>query len=352
MKKIALILLLIPLLMATTPQVSKTLGPNGESPVNSRSIGFGSNDKATLQNKKLKAAILMHTESDFVNAVVMGAKDRFDLFNVELSLIRFAHYDALKQEKDIKDAINLGVDIIVILVIDPKSGGEALKKAVDKGVKIALLSNLPEGFIHFTDYASIVTDDLYSMGHSLAKMMGDDLKGQGNVIWLYHNADYYVTNQRDWAFKNSIDELYPEITITHKVGVSNPQESRRVVDNLLKKDTDIDAIYAPWDEIAKGVIEALKENDLEGIDIYTMDLGSYVSVDMAKGGYVKGIVADLPYSIGGTLADVSCLSVLGRYTPPFIIVPSISVTRDNLEQMWQRAYRIKAPNDVIEALNP
>lgn len=350
MRQQLLLILLIPILMGSSPPNSETKGPNGEVPKSFRVIGFNSSDKQLLKNKKLKAAILMHTESDFVNAVIMGARSRFDLFGVEVSLVRYARYDSQKQIEDIKEAISLDVDIIIALIIDPESGGEVLKNASDKGIKIALLSNLPKGFQHSKDYTSIVTDDLYNMGKSLAQMMGTSLGGKGRVVWLYHDADYYVTNQRDNAFKYNLSILYPDIDIVVEQGVNSPENSKAVMRTILESGIKVDAIYAPWDEIANGVISALKEKDVSGITLFTMDLGSEVSLEMAKGGYVKGIVADLPFNIGETLANASCLGVLDRDVPSFIVVPTVKVTRSNLEQMWDRAYRVEAPIEVREAL--
>ena len=40
------------------------------------------------------------------------------------------------------------------------SGAEAFRPAVEAGVQLVFLSNVPEGYVHGTDYVGVVTDDL------------------------------------------------------------------------------------------------------------------------------------------------------------------------------------------------
>lgn len=352
MRSILIVLLYLLLVNFKLPagEVTETVGPNGERPVDFSVVGFSRSDINDIKQKKLKAAILMHTSSDFSNAVIAGAKERFNLLGVEVVYISYANFDPDRQIIQIERAISLGVDIIITLIIDPISGGIALKKAVNKGVKISLLSNLPKGFLHREDYVSIVTDDLFNMGKLLAEMMGESLSGKGRVLWLYHNHNYYVTNQRDNAFKTNLNRLFPNIKIIKEIGISTPGDSRVVMYDILNKYQKIDAIYAPWDTIAEGVLDALYAANREDIKVFTIDLGHKVSLEMAISGSIIGIVSDLPYTIGYTLASTACLAHIGRDIPPFIVVPAVKVTRSNLEQMWLRAYRKKAPKEVIEAL--
>ena len=52
-------------------------------------------------------------------------------------------------------------------------------------------------------------------------------------------------------------------------------------------------------------------------------------VYQAKGRNVAGIVTDLPYDLGQTLATMGALAKLGEQTPPFVTVSADAVTRDH-----------------------
>ena len=81
-----------------------------------------------------------------------------------------------------------------------------------------------------------------------------------------------------------------------------------------------------------------------------MDLGANNAMDLVKGGNMKGMVADLPYVLGETLAKMGALSVLDNETPPFVTVPAIKVDRDNIESNWKLSLNRPLPDDVRKAM--
>ena len=257
--------------------------------------------------------------------------------------------DSQKQTTDIETVLALRPNIIITLPIDPVSAASALRPAIEQGVKIVLLSNLPTGFVHGKDYAAIVTDDLFQMGKSVAEMIGDALGGKGRVALLYHDANYYVTNQRDLAVKAVLQRDYPGIEIVAERGIADPNDGNVVASALLTQYPNLDAIYAPWDTIAEGVVAAARSVSSK-VQIFTIDLGNTSAMDMARGGNMKGIVADLPYVLGQKLAEVGALSVLGRETPPFVTVPAVKIDRGNLAEMWPEVMNEPLPQDIANVL--
>ena len=124
-----------------------------------------------------------------------------------------------------------------------------------------------------------------------------------------------------------------------------------VASALITQHPDIQAIYAPWDSIAEGVVAATRAAGRSDIKVITMDLGAANALDMAKGRNVAGIVTDLPYDLGQTLATMGALAKLGEQTPPFVTVSADAVTRDNLADAWQQALRRDPPAAVTKALS-
>jgi ribose transport system substrate-binding protein len=330
--------------------VMKTLGPQGEEPTNYDKVVVGAKDTKAIAGKHLKAAILMHQSSDFSNALIAGAKAVFKELGINVVVVTDAEMDPNKQRTDIETALALKPDIIVTLVVDPVSGAVALQKAVDQGVKIVLISNLPNGFVHGRDYAGIVTDDLFGMGRSVAEMMGASLGNKGDVALLYHDANYYVTNQRDRAVKTVLGKQYPGIKIVTEKGIANPNDGEVAASAIITQNPSVKAIYAPWDTIAEGVVAATRSAGRKDIKVFTIDLGANTGLDLVKGGNMAGIVADLPYTMGETLARMGALSAIGVKTPPFVVVPAIKVDKSNIKDMWKKALNREAPKEILDAL--
>ncbi|WP_051304803.1 substrate-binding domain-containing protein [Chitinilyticum litopenaei] len=336
-------------MLASGAALAATVGPNGEKPTSYTQVSLTPAEVAAIQGKGYKAAILMHTTSDFSSALSQGAQEVFRELGIKVVAVTDAEMDAKKQRTDLETVLALKPDLIISLVIDPVSGAAAFREAKNRGVKMVFISNAPQGFVHGKDYAGIVTDDLYGMGKAAAELMADSIGKKGDVALIHHSANYYVTNQRDAAVKTELGK-FPGIRIVADKGIANPNDGEVIASAILTQNPTVKAIYAPWDSIAEGVTAAVRASGRKDVKVVTMDLGAANALDMARGGNVAGIVSDLPYDMGKTLARMGGLSLLNKPTPPFVTVDAIKVTPANLGAQWQRALARPAPAAVNKAL--
>lgn len=329
-------------------EVTSTRGPQGEEPTWYTELKLTDTEKAKVRTGNYKAAYLMHTTADFTNALMAGAKEVFKDLNIELVVTTDAEMDSTKQKTDVETALALKPDIILTLVIDPVAGAEAFRPAVEAGVKLVFMSNLPQGYVQGKDYVGIVTDDLFGMGKAAAEMLADALNGKGNVAWIYHDADYYVTNQRDNAFKTVIESNYPNMKIIAERGLANPADAESIASAIITQNPDVKGFYVPWDTPAEGVVAACRAARRPDIKIVTLDLGANNALDMAKGGNVTGIAADLAYMLGYSKAMLGVYGILGKAAPAFVIVPAIKVTKDNVVEGWRESLHSDPPPELLK----
>ena len=341
--------LLASLLFAAPPALAQTVGPAGESATPSSDISLTDADLTALKGKGYKAALLWHTSSDFVNAVTAGATDEFTKAGVEVVVTTDAGFDAAKQRSDIETALAAQPNVILALPLDPVTSAEAFRQAVTDGVKLVFLSNVPADYKHGTDYAAIVTDDLFQMGKQAADVLAKAIGGKGKVGWIFHDATYYVTNQRDNAFKTTIGKDYPEIKIVAEQGISDPARAEELASAMLLQNPDLDGIYVTWAEPADGVLAALRSSGNTHTKIVTLDLSEPVALDMVKGGNVIGLVADKAYELGRAMAAVGLKALLDQPSPPFIVAPALTVTKENVSQGWMDSLNRDAPQSVLDA---
>lgn len=328
---------------------AQTVGPQGEAATPSSSVTLSDADIATLKGKGYKAALLWHTSSDFTNAVSAGAKDEFARGGINIVVTTDAQFDAARQRSDIETALAAKPNVILALPLDPVTSAEAFRQAVKDGTKLVFLSNLPKDYKHGTDYASIVTDDLFQMGKQAADAMAKAIGGKGKVGYIFHDATYYVTNQRDKAFKTTIEKDYPEIKIVAEQGISDPARAEELAGAMLLQHPDLDGIYVTWAEPADGVLSALRNAGNPKTKIVTLDLAEPEALDMVKGGNVAALVADKAYELGRAMAAAGMKSLLGQETPPFVVAPALTVTKDNVAQGWKDSLNRNAPQSVLDA---
>lgn len=328
----------------------ETKGPAGEAPTPSEQIQLTDEEKEKVRQGNYTAALLWHTQAAFTEAVTAGARDAFRELGIEVVAQTNAEFDAAKQASDVETVLAKRPDIILTLVIDPVAGAEAFRKAVDQGVKLVLLSNVPEGYEHGKDYVGVVTDDLAGMGKAAAELLGDAMGGEGKVGWMFHDATYYVTNQRDKAFKAWLLKSYPNIEIVAEGGVADPAKAEEVASAMLTRNPEITGVYTPWATPAEGALAALRAAGKSDVKVVTLDLDPSIAVDMIQGGNMVGIAADITYELGRTMALEGAYGVLGKEAPPFTIVPAIKVTKDNVADAWQESLHQDPPAEVEKAL--
>lgn len=329
--------------LAALPLAAQTVGPQGEAATPSSAIVVPDANAEAIRAGGYTAALLWHDQSDFVNAVTSGATDEFTRFGIEVVATTSAGFDAAKQRSDIETALVKKPSIILSLPLDPVTSAAAFQEAKDEGVKLVFLSNLPAGYEHPTDYAAIATDDLFQMGKQAADALAAAMGNEGTVGWIYHDAEYYVTNQRDNAFKTTIENDYPNISIIAEQGISDPARAEDIANAMLLRNPDIGGIYVTWAGPAEGVLASLRANGNSTTKIVTLDLSEPIALDMVRGGNVAAIVADEAYELGRVMAAAAILDLLDMDVPPFIVAPAVTVTADNVAEGWMQSLHIDAP---------
>ncbi len=336
--------------LMTTAAIGQTMGPGGESPTPSSEVTLTDAEVAQIKAMKATAALLWHTSSDFVNAVTAGANDEFARLGVEVVATTDAGFDSAKQMSDIETVLAKNPSAILALPLDPTTSAQAFKPAVDAGVKIVLLSNVPAGYVQGKDYVGIVTDDLYQMGKQAADALAAAIGKKGKVAWIFHDAQYYVTNQRDNAFKATIEKDYPDIEIVAEAGIADPARAEDIANALLTKNPDLDGIYVTWAEPAEGVLAALRAAGNTKTKIVALDLSEPLALDMVKDGNVVALTADKAYELGRTMATVAGYGLIGKAAPAFAVAPAITVTKSNVADGWQQSLNRAPPQSVLDAI--
>ncbi len=332
------------------PAVDQTTGPAGEQASSYRDVALTAEEVEQVRAGGHTAAIVMHTSSAWSRAVEQGAIDAFDALGIEVVAQTDAGMDPAKQQSDAETVLALDPDIILTLPIDPVQASAAFRPAVDAGVHLVFIDNPADGFAQGTDYVGIVTGDHFALGQAAAEMLAEATGETGQVGFIFHDADFYVTNQRDQAFKTVVGERFPGLEIVAEQGMADPADAENIASAMLTQNPGLTAFYVPWAEPAEGVLAAIRAAGRDDVKVVTIDLDTTVALDMAQEGSVVGIAADTPYALGYTLAVEGAYAVLGKDAPPFTIVPTVKVTRDNLAEGWQASLNEALPAEIADAV--
>lgn len=327
-----------------------TKGPNGEAPTPAKTVTLTADEEQKIKDGKFTAALVWHEMSEYTNAVNAGAQDEFKRLGIEVVAQTDAGFDAARQKADVETVLAKKPSIIVSLPVDPASAASVYDPARAAGVKLAFIDNSPAGYKHGADYVTIVSDDLFQMGNKAGIAMAEALGKKGKVGYIFHDADFYVTNQRDQAFKKTIEQDYPDMQVVAEQGMADPARSEEIAQAMVTQHPDLDGIYVTWAEPALSVLSALRSAGNSHTKIVTLDLNEPAALDMVKGGNVAALVADEAYSIGVTAARSAAGSMLGKEAPPFLVVDSLAVTKDTVKEGWKTSLNKDVPQSIADAL--
>ncbi|CDQ21365.1 substrate-binding domain-containing protein [Halobacillus karajensis] len=322
-------------------------GPHGEEAVSAHTLELTVEETKEISEGDYTAAIAMHyAGNDWSRAQIHGLKQTFAKMGVEVIAVTDGQFSVEKQASDIETLLARDLDVLISVPVDPVSTASAYRKAEEAGVELVFMDNVPKGFSPGEDYVSVVSADNYGNGVIAAHSMAKELDEKGEIGVIYHDADYFVTEQRVKAFEKTINEEYPDIKIVEREGIGEPEDGERVANAMLTRNADLDGLFVVWDVPAEGALAAARSAALEDLVITTIDLGSGVALDMARNQNIKGIGAQLPYDQGVAEAILAGYALLDKEAPPYVAVPPLEVTRNNLLESWELVYNEKVPPEI------
>jgi ribose transport system substrate-binding protein len=315
-------------------------------------VQLTSDELQKIKGMNATAAIVLHyAGNDWSRAQVQGLKYEFGLMGINVIAVTDANFDANTQVSDIQTVLQKKPNIIVSIPTDPVATASAYRKAVDQGVKLVFMDNVPQGFVAGKDYVSVVSADNYGNGAAAALLMAEKLHGKGKIGVIYYNADFYVTSQRYEAFKATIAK-FPGIQIVSEKGIPGPDfagEANTAASAMLTQYPDLNGIWGVWDVPSEGILAAARSAGNPNLVITTCDLGLNVAVAIKKGQFIYGLGAQRPFDQGIAEALLAGYGLLGKTAPPYVALNALPVTQTNVMQAWQTVYHAAPPASLAGA---
>ena len=330
-------------------------GAHGEQASPISSVSLTAEELQKIKDMHATAAIVMHYGgNDWSRAQVDALKAKFNSMGIRVVAVTDAGFKAEKQVSDIETVMAQKPSIIVAAPVDPAATASAFKAAADAGVKIVFMNQSPNGMVAGKDFVSVVSADEYGNGVASALLLGQSLNGKGEVGLVFHAADFHVTRQRYEAVKKTLADDFPGIKVVAEQGIGGPDfpgDAEKAASAMLTSHPRIKGIWAVWDVPAEGVISAARNAGRDDLVITTIDLGENVAIDMASGGYVKGLGGQRVYDQGLTEATLAGYGLLGKAAPAYVASPALPVDKENLLASWQTVYHVPAPDKVGKSMD-
>lgn len=239
-----------------------------------------------------------------------------------------------KQNEQIHDLLEEGIDILVVNPVDYRQIQPALQEAKTKHVPVVVVDSQ----ISEPDLAACtIVSDNYGAGVLCAEHLMHT-RDFAQIILLEHPQAQSAVD-RIQGFRDTL-QGHEDYTIIGEVDSQGQLEiAMPGVSALLEQHKTIDVVMALNDPSALGAIAALEEHQrLKQALVYGVD-GAPEAKNMIKEGSMTATVAQSPIQIGQATAQVVYQILNGQEYQHEIIVPVELITADNVDQFsadgWQ-----------------
>ena len=244
--------------------------------------------------------------------------------------------DANKQSNQIDDFIVQGVSAIVVTPCDPKSIGQAIKKANDAGIPVFTNDTGYDG-TDGTVVCHIATDNLQGgrlAGKAMVKLLGET----GGKVLIVHKPDASSCLLRVQGFReivdahNAKDEAKQIEVVSTLDGRGARKEGYTVTQDAIVADSDLAAIFAINDPSALGARKALEEAKLQ-------DKVTIIGFDGEKDGkqaILEGKILCDPIQFPDLMGRTTIENIIkyfdGDQPPKEILIPSKLYYKEDAEK--------------------
>lgn len=293
------------------------------------SLGSAQEDTVTIGVSIPSAT---HGWTGGVNFWAEEAEARLEATYPNLDIIIATAGDPGEQANDLQDLVAINaIDALVILPFesDPLTG--PVREVKDQGVFVTVVDR---GLTDPAIQDVYVAGDNPGLGRVSGEYIAEALGGEGNIVVL-RGIPTVIDNQRFDAFMEVIEDT--NITVLDNAYANwNRDDGFEVMQDFLSRFDNIDAVWAQDDDIAVGVIEALRQAGREDEMFVVGGAGMKEMIErVMEGDPLVPVDVLYPPAMIATAMEVTALNfvsdfpVLGEY-----ILESTLITPENAESYY------------------
>jgi ribose transport system substrate-binding protein len=244
-----------------------------------------------------------------------------------------------KEVTNLEDLVTKKVDVIIVSTYYAEAITPAIRTINKAGIPLVVLSS---SLAHGTDFTSHLSVDTLATSREAGRLFVKRLGGKGKIVQIEGKPGSVVNQMRGKGFREIIDKEKDIQVVAHVVANYERGQALRVMEDVLRSQPKIDAVYCHNNEMALGAIKAVKEAGRQkemwfvGYDGLTVEeLGAIASGDL------YGCFYYLPFGAEGV--EVAVRILRGQKVPKEIVFPSPFMSKENIIDWFDPATKTRKP---------
>lgn len=252
--------------------------------------------------------------------------------------------DADQQATNIRTLAQQDLDAIAILPYDGAALTPVAQELMDQGIQVV---NIDREFSEATSFRTWIGGDNYGIGRAAGLFLLDKLADldEAIVVEIQGIAGISVTDLRTQGFMDAIEGSNISV-VASQPGDFNADTGREVMETILQANPHIDAVYTHDDDMAEGVVQAIRNAGREDEMILTGAGGSRNAMDAIKEGGIYAatflynpVMSASAVNLARLIAHGCGLSELSEpAVPQRIQLDATTVTQENVDQYLQYGF--------------
>jgi ABC-type sugar transport system substrate-binding protein len=260
-----------------------------------------------------------------------GYIDEAQNLGASVTLLEAGGYEHLdKQVSQVEDLIASKVDAIILAAISGPGTVSAVEEAVAAGIPVINVNVM-------TDSDKVVTrirsdDDV--IGRMQADVMGERLKGAGNIVMLRGAPGTSWAEIRGNAFRTQLGAKYPNVKILgEQYSQSTPADGLRLMEDFLQTFPQINGVYNGADSTAVGAAQAVRGAGRAGSIVMTATDFQLDTEKFIREGVITASVLQQPVTMGrwGVRAAINYLEK--KPVPPVMFTGLKTATKETVDRL-------------------
>jgi simple sugar transport system substrate-binding protein len=282
----------------------------------------------SLAGKKI-ALVMQMNLGTFSAQYISGVKEEVEKFGGQVTVFA-SDGDLGRMAANLDAAVNQKFDAILI--------DHGTPEALLKGVQNAVAKNIPvvvfDANVKVPGVTVLEQGD-QEMAKSVLDKLAKDSGGKGNIVKIWV-AGFAPMERRQVAYAEFLKNNpgIKEVAAFGSATANTALDTQAQMEAILKKypnKGDITAVFAAWDEFAKGATRAIEQAGRTEIKVYGIDMSDedLQMIQNPKGPWVASAAVD-PKDIGRVQVRYAYQKLHGDQTPDKVVLQPVLITREQL----------------------
>lgn len=243
-------------------------------------------------------------------------------------IVADANEDVTKQNTDILDMLENGIQVLILNAVDPDGVAPALEKCAEKGVKIVTVDRFVNG-----DVDVVVGRDNRDMGRQVGEAIIAYLDGkEAKILEVMGSGGDRVQEARSGGFHDAVDAVDTITVVQTPYCDYVRSKAATATQDMIQANKDITIVYGHNDDMALGALQVCLDAGMEvvgsGVD------GLMEAVEAIKDGKYIATTANDPLAFGRVAVEEAIKLAKGETRPAEADCGTFLIDASNAEQYY------------------